>query len=84
VLPQNAVNDVRVLRIELHLNAAGVLVDEENLFPGRAAVRRAEDAALGVRTVRMPETCDKDDVRLCGMDDEAADLLHVRKANVLP
>ena len=60
------------------------MVDPEHLVPRRATVRGAKDAALVVRPVRVPEAGDEDHVGIRRMDDEPADLLHVRKPNVLP
>ena len=84
MIPQHAIHDVGVGRIELDLDGARVLVDEEDLLPRAPAVGRAEDAALRVGAVGMSKSRDKDDVGVGWMDDQASDLLHVAQADVGP
>src|SRR5205823_5556406 len=66
------------------VDRAGVLVGPEDFLPRRAAVARAEHAALRVRAVRMAERCGVDDVRVGRMHDHAADLLRIVEADVRP
>ena len=61
------------MRIESNVDAAGIFVFVQNFFPGLAAVGRAEDSALRVRTVRMPERRHKNDVRIGGINNYFAD-----------
>ena len=64
LLPERRVDDVRIARIDADVVAADVLVLVEHLLERRAAVGRAEDAALGVRTVRMAERRDEQPIRI--------------------
>ena len=67
-----------------HVDAAGVLVLVEHALEGRAAIDRAEDAALGVRTVRVPERGDEHAVGVRRIDHDLGNLLGVAQAEVRP
>src|SRR5207237_8635477 len=54
-LPQRGVHDVRAARVDRDRGAAGVLILVEHPLPRDAAVERAVDAALGIRTEGMTE-----------------------------
>src|SRR6187401_1271925 len=84
MLPEHAINHLRIRGIELHLDAARVLVHVEDFLPRGAAVRRAEDPALRVRSVWMAEASDEHDVWILRMDHKAPDLLHVAETDLLP
>src|SRR5262249_59440532 len=66
------------------IDRAGVIVLEEDLLPGRAAVRGAKDAALRVRTVYVAQRRDEDDIRVARINDQGADLPRVFQPDVLP
>ena len=59
---------------------ADVFIFIENLLPGLAAIERAEDAALGVGTIRMSHSADEEAVRVLRVDDDGGDLLRVAEA----
>jgi hypothetical protein len=82
--PQNGEDDLRVREIEGEIDSASVLVLVENFLERAAAVSRAEDAALGIRTVWMSENRDEDAVRVLRINDDRGDLLPVAEAEVLP
>src|SRR5450756_1495224 len=82
--PENRVYRLRIRRIERHFGRAGILILVENLLERLATVRRAEHAALSVRSVRVPEHRDKDAIGILGIDDDLRDLLSVAKAEVRP
>ena len=73
LLPERGVDDVRIARIDADVVAADVLVLVENLLECRAAVGRAEDAALGVRAVRMAERRDEQPIRIARIDLDVRD-----------
>ena len=52
--PHRGKENVRILRIEDDIDAAGAVVEVEDFFPGFSAVARAENAALGIGTVGVP------------------------------
>src|SRR5262249_26370937 len=52
--------------------------------PVRAAVRRPEDAALLLRSVRRAERARHDDLRICRIDDDAADAAGLLEAAQRP
>src|SRR5437763_847952 len=54
------------------------------LVPRLAAVRRAKDAAFGVRAEQVPEGGGVNDVRVFGVDADAGQVARVAEANVLP
>ena len=74
----------RVFRRNREVNATGFRVDEEDLFPGLAAVDGLEDAAFGVLAPKPAEGADVDDVWVVRMDDDFADLERLAKPHVLP
>ena len=84
MIPQRRVHDRRIRRIDLHLRGARVAVDEQRLVPGAAAVGGPKHAALVVGTVGMAHPCHEHDVRVRGVDNDAADLLDVAQADVPP
>src|SRR6185312_11448720 len=45
-LPHRGIQDVRIARIHHEVDRAGLVIDEENLLPGLAAVSGLEDAAI--------------------------------------
>src|SRR5262249_11435381 len=57
--PEDRIDVLRVSGIEREVDGARVLVLVENLLPALAAVGRAEDAALRVRTGGVPEHGDE-------------------------
>src|SRR6202041_3530308 len=61
-----------------------VLVFVQHLLPGAATVGRAEDAALVIRTVRMPEYRCKQSVRIARVDNHRRNLLPSAQAKVRP
>ena len=62
-LPERSKDDVGIVRIENDIDAAGVFVFVENFLEGLSAVGRAKDAALFVRTVRVPSDSDSQSLR---------------------
>ena len=64
LLPQRGVHGVGIAWVNAHVVAARVLVAVQHLLERRAAIRRAEDAAFGVGSVRMPECGDEQPVRV--------------------
>jgi hypothetical protein len=83
-LVRRRVEGLRALRVHGHVHEAGVLVDELRVDPGLAAVRRAEEAALLVRSPEMAQGGDVHDVRVGGVHDDAADVVRVREPQVDP
>src|ERR1700730_3819874 len=69
---------------EGQLGTAGVLIGEENLLPGGAAVRRAEDAAVRLRRVGVAQGARKRDVGIVRIDDDASDAARLFEAHVFP
>ena len=63
---------------------AGLVVDEEDLVPGLAAVDGLEDAAVGVVRPLVAAGRDVDDVGVGRMDDDAGDRVRVGQAHVRP
>ncbi len=83
-LPERGKQNIRIVRIEGHVDASGILILIKNFFPGLAAIERAKNAAFGVRPVGMAEGRHKNDVWIVGIDDDFADGAGIAQANVLP
>jgi hypothetical protein len=81
-LVQTGVHDARILRIDAHVDATGGLVDVEHLLPGLAAVLRAEDAAVGVRSPEATHRGDEHDVRVAGVDRDVARVQRLAQTHV--
>src|SRR5579871_1424138 len=83
-LPENSIDVLRIVRIEGQVDGAGMLVLVEDFLPGLAAVRRAEDTALRVRAVGMPEHGDEESVWVPRIDQDRGDLLSLAKSEMAP
>src|SRR5437870_324680 len=81
-IPQAGVDDVGVFRIEFKIGSAGVLVLRQHLLERASAIRRPEDAALSIRSVRMSEDCDEQAIRVAWVNDDHRDLLSVAQAEM--
>ena len=75
---------VRALRIDGDVGNTGVLIDEERLRPGNAAVGGFEYAAFFVRPPKMAQRRNVDDIGIGRMNDNAADVTGFLKAHVRP
>ena len=82
--PHPGEEDARVLRVHRDVGAAGVLVGEERLGPGLAAVGGAEDAALLLRAVGVAERARQHDVGILRVDHEARDAAGLLQAHERP
>src|ERR1700727_3476137 len=72
------------MRIERHVDAAGIFVFVQNFFPGLAPIHSAENSALRIRTLGMPEGGHKNNVRVRGINNYFADGARITQPNVLP
>src|SRR6202022_4577131 len=63
---------------------AGAIALVQHLVPMLAAIGGTKDAALGVRTKRVAERRDVDDVGIMRMTAKAADVARIAQADVLP
>ncbi len=83
-LPDGGVEDARVGGVHGQVDGAGAVADVEHLLPARAAVARAEDAALLVGAEDVAEGGDVDHVGIRRVDADAADLAGLAQADVAP
>src|SRR5205823_3427662 len=83
-LPQRRIDGLRVRRIDGHFDAARVLVAVQDLVERLAAIGGAENAALGVRSVRVAEDGDEEAVRIVRVDGDGRDLLAIAQTEVRP
>ena len=83
-IPESRVHDLRIRRIDHHLDGTDVLVLVEHLLPRLAAIDRLEDAALGTRRVQMPDRRHEHDVRILRVHRDSADVLRVVEPDVRP
>src|SRR5258705_90285 len=72
-LVRRRVEHFRVARVHDEIGRAGERIDVEHLRPGAAAVRRLEDAALGVLGPEVPNRGDERHVPVGGAKPDAAD-----------
>ncbi len=72
------------MRIEDDIDRAGVLVFAQDFRPGLAAIGRAKNSALVVRSKGVAERGDENDVRILRMNDERADMAAVFQADIAP
>ena len=83
-LPERGVEDARVGRVDAEVDGAGLGVAEQHLLPGRAAVARAEHAALLVRPEGVAERGHVDQIGVVRIDADAADVARVGQADAAP
>ena len=83
-LPQRGKKRAGIVRIENHVDRAGLVVLEKHLLPGRAAIAGAEDSPFLVLAVRMAQRRHKNHVRVPRIDNHRADVLRILEARVLP
>ena len=82
--PRARIDLVGVRPIDRNRDGAGLLVDEEHLFPGLAAVLRSKDAALRAPAERIALRRRVNDVGILRIDLDLADLADVFEAGELP
>src|SRR6185437_2023963 len=83
-LVERGVEHLGVAGIEGKVGGAGVFIPVQDLPPGPAAVGGFEDAALGVGTPEVADGGHVDGIGVGGVDDDAADVVGVLEAHVLP
>src|SRR5207237_7211145 len=84
LLPERRIDDVRVRRVDAHVVAARVLVFVEHLLEGVSPVGGSENAALGVRTVRVAERRDEEAIGIARVDVNHRDHLRVAQPEMSP
>ncbi len=83
-LPERREQHARVVRVHGQVGGAGLVVEEQHPPPAPAAVARAIDAALGVRSPGVPQCGDVDGVGVPGIHHHARDVLRLAQADVQP
>src|SRR5262249_41953735 len=83
-LPRPGEDRPRILRVHRQTRAAGFLVDEQHLLPMLAAVGRAEDTFLSLRSRQPSGRADEDDVRVGRVDEHAGVAAGFVEAGVRP
>src|SRR5689334_16300380 len=83
-LPHCREDDVRISGLKCDVDRSGIGILVECLGPGFSAIGRAEDAALLIWTIRVPESRDEHYVRIGRMDEDLTNLLRIREADFLP
>ncbi len=82
--PKRCVSRVRIPGIDQHIRAAGVFVLVQDLLESTAAVSRAKDAALFVRSIRMSGDRDQEMFGIAWVNRDLRNLLTVTQAKVRP
>ena len=83
-VPHPGVQDPGVVRVHDQVRSPGVLVHEQDVFPGLAPVRGPVDAALRLRGVGVAQRGRVHDVRVRRMDGDPADPRGRVEAHVFP
>src|SRR5439155_12941266 len=83
-LPRAGEENPRIVRIHSQVRAPRVFVYKKRFIPGLAAVRGPEDTPLRLWTVGMAEHAGTDDVRITGINDDAADPARLLEAHGSP
>ena len=83
-LPHRSVDDFGIIGIGSKVGCASLVVYEKNLLPSLAPVLGTENAALFVRSVRVADRGDINQIRVLGIDQDLADLTRIAQADVLP
>src|SRR5258708_20043767 len=73
-----------ILGIHHQIRAAAVFIGEENAIPGLPTIRRAKDAALLLRPVRVTNRTGHDDVWVLRINDEVPDSARLFHAHQCP
>ena len=82
--PRARVNLVRIRRVDRDRDDAGLIVDEQHLLPGPAAILRPIHAAIGSPSERVARGRDVRDVGILRMYFQLADLSDFPQADELP
>src|SRR5271157_610248 len=83
-LPQHRINDLRIAGVEGEIRGARMLIFIEHLLPVLTAIRGAEDAALGIRPIGMPQDRHEDAIGIVRIHQNGRYLLAVAQAEVAP
>src|SRR5215469_11080173 len=83
-LPHAGVNRLGVVRIHGKFGAAGILVDEQHLFPCLTAVMRAINPAFVLWAICLAESARENDIGIVRIDDDPTDMACKIKTHVLP
>ena len=82
--PQRGEHRFGIGRVDRDVHRAGVLVLVQDLLPRLAAVRRAKQAPLFVRAIRVSEHRGEHAARIARVDEERGNLLTVPQAPMAP
>ena len=83
-LPGAREDHIRIFLRHLESRAARVLIHEQGVLPGLAAVLAAEHAPLLLRAGRAAERADQHEILIGRMDDDRADAARLRQAHLRP
>ena len=75
---------MRITGSEDHFDSSGAVIEIKDLVPSLAAIAGAKNAAFGVWAVSMAEGGNVNDIGICGVNDECADVASVAEADVGP
>ena len=82
--PHAGEEDVRIVRVHRQAGTSGVLVDEERLLPGFAAVVGAPDAARVLRVRAQAHRANENVLRIVGIHHDARDQARIGEPHVRP
>src|SRR5262245_9106242 len=80
----SGVDSIRLGGIENDVDAASVLVQDQGMLPGLAAVAGLEDPAFPVGSPQMAQGSDVGGIGVLRMDSDVADVMGVAQAKVFP
>ena len=83
-LPESCINGARICRVHSQVNGTGFRSLGEHEFPGLATVCRTINAALRIRSPKMAQGRDVNDIGIFWMDHNRANLIGLLETHVLP
>src|ERR1700730_3369884 len=83
-LPKGREDNVRIVRIENNVDAAGVLILTQYFGPRLSAISRSKNSTLRIRPKRMTESGDQNNVGISWIDNQRTDLPRIFQTDVFP
>jgi len=83
-LPERGENDIRIMRVEHHIDPAGIFVFRENFRPRFAAVACPENSPFRIWAKGVTKRGHEYDIWIIRMNDERADLARVAQPDIFP
>src|ERR1700730_7420919 len=83
-LPKRCEDNVWIVRVEHNVDAASVLIFAQHFGPRFSAIGRSKNSALRIRSKRMTESGDQNNVGISWIDNQRPDLPRIFQTDVFP